>query len=118
MTPEQLGRAKAVSSGRSLPRPGRSPDASQGEPTDDESARSLLVSLVTSLRAEREKRGISLTDIADASGLDRAMVSRLENGKIDNPRISTLMRYAGAIGGQFEILVRWLSPEPQAHEAS
>jgi ribosome-binding protein aMBF1 (putative translation factor) len=50
------------------------------------------------LKRERERRGQSIGDVAERSGLDRAVVSRLENGKQDNPTVATLMRYAAAIG--------------------
>ena len=50
------------------------------------------------LKREREECGLSIGDVAERSGLDRAVVSRLENGKQDNPTIATLMRYAAAIG--------------------
>jgi len=51
--------------------------------------------------AERQRRGLSIGDLAQRSGLDRAVVSRLENGKQDNPTVATLMRYAAAIGKRF-----------------
>lgn len=54
-----------------------------------------------SLKRERERRGLSIADLAARSGLDRAVISRLENGKQDNPTIATLMRYAAAIGKRF-----------------
>jgi transcriptional regulator with XRE-family HTH domain len=44
---------------------------------------------------------LSIGDVAERSGLDRAVVSRLENGKQDNPTIATLMRYAAAVGKRF-----------------
>ena len=50
------------------------------------------------LKRERERRSLSISDVAERSGLDRAVVSRLENGKQDNPTVATLMRYAAAIG--------------------
>jgi ribosome-binding protein aMBF1 (putative translation factor) len=53
------------------------------------------------LKREREKCGLSIGDVAERSGLDRAVVSRLENGKQDNPTVATLMRYAAAIGKRF-----------------
>jgi ribosome-binding protein aMBF1 (putative translation factor) len=53
------------------------------------------------LKRERGKRGISIGDVAKRSGLDRAVVSRLENGKQDNPTVATLMRYAAAVGKRF-----------------
>lgn len=53
------------------------------------------------LKGERQRRGLSIGDVAERSGLDRAVVSRLENGKQDNPTVATLMRYAAAIGKRF-----------------
>ncbi len=54
-----------------------------------------------SLKRERQRRGLSIGDVAQRSGLDRAVISRLENGKQDNPTVATLMRYAAAIGKRF-----------------
>src|SRR5260370_35711817 len=39
------------------------------------------------LKAVREQQGLSITDLAERTGIDRAMISRLENGQIDNPTI-------------------------------
>src|SRR5713226_8538919 len=50
------------------------------------------------LKGERKRRGLSIDNVAEHSGLDRAVVSRLENGKQDNPTVATLMRYASAVG--------------------
>lgn len=50
------------------------------------------------LKALREQRGLSITDLAERTGMDRAMISRLENGQIDNPTIATMTRYAKALG--------------------
>src|SRR5437868_2677413 len=49
-------------------------------------------SALQALKRERERKGLTINDIADRSGLDRAVVSRLENGKQDNPTAATLMR--------------------------
>lgn len=54
-----------------------------------------------SLKRERQRYGLSIGDVAQRSGLDRAVVSRLENGKQDNPTVATLMRYAAAVGKRF-----------------
>lgn len=51
-----------------------------------------------SLRRERESAGLSLDEVAARSGIDKAQLSRLENGKVPDPRPSTLLRYARAIG--------------------
>lgn len=53
------------------------------------------------LKRDRERRGLSIGDVAERAGLDRAVVSRLENGKQENPTVATLMRYASAIGKRF-----------------
>jgi len=53
------------------------------------------------LKQTRKRRGLTIADVAEHSGLDRAVVSRLENGKQDNPTVATLMRYAAAIGKRF-----------------
>jgi ribosome-binding protein aMBF1 (putative translation factor) len=50
------------------------------------------------LKALREHQGLSITDLAERTGMDRAMISRLENGQIDNPTVATVTRYARALG--------------------
>jgi ribosome-binding protein aMBF1 (putative translation factor) len=59
----------------------------------DETFRTLV-----SFRVERERQGLSLADIADRTGIDRGMLSRFENGKVPNPTLRTLKRYAEALG--------------------
>jgi transcriptional regulator with XRE-family HTH domain len=50
------------------------------------------------LRRERERQGLSLTDMSERTGLDRATLSKLETGKLANPTLATLRRYAQALG--------------------
>ena len=50
------------------------------------------------LRRHREQAGLSLGDVAERSGIDKASLSRLENGWYPNPTVNTLARYARAIG--------------------
>lgn len=50
-----------------------------------------------SLRRERERLGLSLADVAKRK-IDKAALSRLENGQQLNPTINTLARYARSIG--------------------
>ncbi len=57
-----------------------------------------LIEALASLRRERERQGLSLTDIAERTGIDRATISKLETGKIVNPTIGTLRTYAKALG--------------------
>jgi ribosome-binding protein aMBF1 (putative translation factor) len=57
-----------------------------------------LLAALTGLRRERERQGLSLTDMAERTGIDRATISKLETGKLANPTISTLRTYARALG--------------------
>ncbi len=50
------------------------------------------------LRREREHLGLSLADVAELAKIDKAALSRLENGQQLNPTINTLARYARALG--------------------
>jgi transcriptional regulator with XRE-family HTH domain len=41
---------------------------------------------------------LRLGDLAELSGIDKASLSRLENGFYPDPTVNTLARYASAIG--------------------
>jgi DNA-binding Xre family transcriptional regulator len=55
------------------------------------------------LQAERERQALSLTDLAAATGIDKARLSRLENAKYPNVTIETIDRYAQALGKAIRI---------------
>jgi DNA-binding XRE family transcriptional regulator len=57
-----------------------------------------LTTFLSGLRRAREAKGLSLADVAERSGIDKAALSRLENGQQSNPTLHTLARYARAIG--------------------
>ena len=57
-----------------------------------------LQALLYRLKRERETAGLSLADVAERTGMDRAAISRLENGHQPNPTVDTLSRYAAALG--------------------
>ena len=57
-----------------------------------------LMAALHDLKAARESSGLSLADVAERSGIDKAALSRLENGIHDNPTVETLIRYAAAVG--------------------
>ncbi len=50
------------------------------------------------LKAAREERGLSLSDLTQLTGMDRSALSKLETGQRPNPTIETLVRYAEAVG--------------------
>jgi len=46
----------------------------------------------------REQQGLSISDLAERTGMDEAMISRLENTNVDNPTVATMTWYAKALG--------------------
>ncbi len=59
--------------------------------------------LLGKLKQLRQEQGLSLADVSDASGIDRAAISRLENGVFGNPTLRTLETYARALGVRMQI---------------
>ncbi len=55
------------------------------------------IEALAALRLERERRSLSLSEVADLSGIERSALSKLETGKT-NPTLATLDRYASALG--------------------
>jgi ribosome-binding protein aMBF1 (putative translation factor) len=51
-----------------------------------------LIAALAGLRRERERQGLSLTDLAERTGIDRATISKIETGKIANPTVGTLAK--------------------------
>ncbi|MDA1016892.1 MAG: helix-turn-helix transcriptional regulator [Planctomycetota bacterium] len=64
-----------------------------------------LRQVLSALRAERERQGLSLADINERTGIDRAALSRLENNEDANPTLSTLECYAEAVGKRMVVLL-------------
>jgi len=64
-----------------------------------------LATVMRDLRAARETKGLSLTQIYERTGIDRSALSKLENLTNENPTIDTLLRYAEVLGKRLEIRV-------------
>lgn len=60
-----------------------------------------LAEIFCALKAEREKRGWSLAEMTQRTGMAREVIHRLENLTTPNPTINTIQRYAEALG--FEV---------------
>ena len=60
---------------------------------------------VAALKARREAQGVTLIAMAERIGMEKGNLSRLENLEGQNPKISTLERYAAALGCRIEIAV-------------
>ena len=50
------------------------------------------------LKSERLKKGLSLADMKERTGIERSTLSRLENDAEANPTVDTLTKYADAVG--------------------
>jgi Helix-turn-helix len=112
-TPDELAKLRAERERFSRERPGPEQLVASGEyegPFRQSNIMALLTG-IAELKRRREERGLSLADISVHSGLDRGMLSRLENGKILNPTMATLWRYADAIGAQVSLGVEPLPIE-------
>jgi DNA-binding Xre family transcriptional regulator len=62
-----------------------------------------LMHFIHCLKAERQFQKMSLADLADRTGIDKAAISRLENGLIENPTIATLERLARSVAKRLRI---------------
>lgn len=65
-------------------------------------ARDRLQELCEQLKAARERKGLSLADLSEMTGMDRSAISKLESGQRPNPTLETLLRYAEAVGKQLD----------------
>ena len=65
----------------------------------------IAVKLAMGLRRVRIEKGMAIKDAAQRAGLNVSLASRLENGKIRNPKLDTLVRYGVAVG--LELVVDW-----------
>jgi ribosome-binding protein aMBF1 (putative translation factor) len=101
MTPEQRAAIEAIRARRHTPEA----DADRGrfreeirEEVPPASPDGPLLETVAALRAERERQGLSLADVAERTHMDKATLSKLETGKVANPTYLTIRTYARALG--------------------
>ena len=60
--------------------------------------RAELASIFASLKAEREKLGLTLAEMSERCGMAHEVIYRLETQVTPNPTIATIQRYASALG--------------------
>jgi transcriptional regulator with XRE-family HTH domain len=66
--------------------------------TPDEADDLGLRRFLAGLRRRRERLGMTIRDVSRATGVNGAVISRLETGKAPNPTIRVLMKVARATG--------------------
>ena len=62
-----------------------------------------ILSLVARFKAVREKQGLTLAEVAERMGIDAPALSRLETGKMLNPTLATLHKWAEALGQRLDV---------------
>ncbi len=58
------------------------------------------------LRELRERQSLTQTDLADTLNISQKRVSEIERGNLDSTQVSTLRRYASALGGTLRLEVQ------------
>ena len=103
LTPEQRAAVERVREANQTPEATAARiRAADLDDEDDVKARpnADVLALLASLRAERERQGLSLAEVSARSSIERAMLNKLELGKIANPTVATLRAFAAALGGR------------------
>lgn len=112
-SPEDRARHKAIRERfqRERPTPKQLIESGEySEPVPRGVAFELKVALYEMKKA-REAAGRSLSDLADETGIDKAALSRLENGLTENPTVVTLARYAAALGKRLVWTLQDIEPK-------
>ena len=69
----------------------------------DRQSFTAILNLMSRFKAVRESQGMTLTEVATRMGIDPPALSRLETGKMLNPTIATLLKWAEALGQKLEV---------------
>ena len=64
---------------------------------------SASLTLLAQFVAVRKAQGLTLAEVADRMGIDAPALSRLETGKMLNPTLATLHKWAEALGQKLHL---------------
>jgi DNA-binding XRE family transcriptional regulator len=70
---------------------------------------SIAANIAAALRRERDRAGLSLTELARRAGIAKSTLSQLESG-VGNPSVETLWSIGVALGVPFSRLVEPVTP--------
>jgi DNA-binding XRE family transcriptional regulator len=62
-----------------------------------------ILTLVARFKVLRENQGLTLAEVAERMGIDPPALSRLETGKMLNPTLATLHKWAEALGQKLNV---------------
>jgi ribosome-binding protein aMBF1 (putative translation factor) len=71
--------------------------------TVDQQTFSAILTLLAQFKAARESQGLTLADVAERMEIDPPALSRLETGKVLNPTLATLHKWAAALGRKLKV---------------
>lgn len=69
----------------------------------DRQSFTAILQLMVRFKAVRENQNLTLAEVATRMGIDAPALSRLENGKMLNPTIATLFKWAEALGQKLDV---------------
>jgi transcriptional regulator with XRE-family HTH domain len=75
-----------------------------GSPAEGAASSALISLIAASIRRERDRAGLSLTELARRAGIAKSTLSQLESG-VGNPSVETLWALGVALGVPFSRLV-------------
>ena len=64
-----------------------------------------ILNLVARFKAARESQGLTLMELAERMGIDAPALSRLETGKMLNPTLATLHKWAESLGKRIDFVL-------------
>ena len=62
-----------------------------------------ILALVARFKVVREAQGLTLAQVAGRMGIDPPALSRVETGKMLNPTLATLYKWAEALGQKLDV---------------
>jgi DNA-binding XRE family transcriptional regulator len=62
-----------------------------------------ILTLMARFKAVRESQRLTLAEVAERMGIDPPALSRLETGKMLNPTLATLHKWAEALGQKLDV---------------
>src|SRR5215469_4438864 len=71
--------------------------------------------LLARFKSVRERQGLTLAEVAERMGIDPPALSRLETGKVLNPTLATLHKWAEALGQKLDVGLRHFAEEEESN---
>jgi len=97
-SPAEKARLKAIRAAYQKSKPSLEELAAQGAEIIPLGTYLAVQQLLADIRRTRQERKLTLEEVAEKAGMDKASLSRLETGKQPNPTVDSLFRVASALG--------------------